>query len=98
LDELHYPIGIEVILRTREDHRREFVQTLESLREEAPQVYEVFEDTEQRNRFLWRTRCTNCEAARDWLVSDQYRTLAAATKVLGSLEGVWMVGPTEAAK
>jgi hypothetical protein len=83
---------VEVLMSVNAPNRRELVQTLGALREQEPEASEFFEDVETINRFLWRTSCTDREAAERWMDSQHYRTLMGAIRVLGTLEGVQISG------
>jgi len=83
-------------MSTSQSNRRELIQALEGLRDrfiglETRCRCEIFEDLGVPNRFLW-IECwpsiEECESAR---VSERFRALLGAIKVLGTMEGMKLV-------
>ncbi len=94
--------GIEVAMRTAQNHRRELTQTLEGLKDRVNATQpecdcEVFEDLAVPNRFLWSEWWPGQEESEAAEASDRFRALLGAIKVLGSLESVRKVSRTSSA-
>ena len=88
--------GIEVSMNTSQSNRRELIQTLEGLRDRVIRLEtgcgcEIFENLGVPNRFLWLEwwpSIEECESAR---VSERFRALLGAIKVLGTMEALKVV-------
>lgn len=86
-----FVIGLELSVRSDAAHRRELLQTLQNLREEAVREgvaieCRVFEDLSGTNHFLWLQWWRTQQQLESHLCSLGFRTLLGAIKVLGVLE------------
>ena len=93
-------VGIEISIEVRPDKRAEFLQAVETLRplgEEGKHCHsqEIYEDHEQRNRFLWVERWQNDDLLETRLCSDRFRALLGAVKVLGTVGNMQLVVASE---
>jgi len=93
-------VGIEISVEVRPNKRDEFLQAIETLRplgEEGKHCdsQEIYEDHEQRNRFLWVERWQNNSLLETRLGSDRFRALLGAVKVLGTVGDMQLVIASE---
>lgn len=92
-------VGIEISVEVKPEKREEFLQAIESLKpvgvEGAECVsYEVLEDREQKNRFLWVERWPDHDRLQARLHSDTFHVLLGAVRVLGSVEDMQTIVAT----
>jgi quinol monooxygenase YgiN len=93
--------GIEVAMTTSQAHRRELIQALEGLRnqaisDESECTCDVFEDLAAPNRFLWTEWWRTTREADRAQASDRFRALLGAVRLLGTLEAVRRVSRSSA--
>mgnify|MGYP000045940492 CR=1 FL=1 len=88
-------------MTTSQAHRRELIQALEGLRnqaisDESECACDVFEDLGAPNRFLWTEWWRTTNEADRAQASDRFRALLGPAQLLGTLEAVRRVSRSSA--
>ena len=86
-------VGLQIIVRTTEGKRREFVQAFGMLtrpesRNTACLCQELYEEADRSNRFLWLEYWSDMRSLRDYLGSTRFRTVLGAIDVVGSRDDI----------
>jgi quinol monooxygenase YgiN len=86
--------GVQITVRVSPVNRREFLQSLEGLRERSALLhpdctFEYFEDLEDMGRITWTEWWLDAGDLRSTLSSDRFRALLGAARTLGCLESIY---------